>query len=123
MPEERLFNSCKVLSRHIRIGQATCSRTLHDKSDLKTFHLRSVPRALSTNQKSETASYSQLLLTALMGQKASGFQRIVTRDEPWFFFYYPRDLIWAVFCDEVSQHIKQKNQHEECLVSILWSVS
>jgi hypothetical protein len=48
-----------------------------------------VPHALSINQANERVSYSKLLLTALMEQKASGFQRIITVDESWFSFIIP----------------------------------
>jgi hypothetical protein len=40
----------------------------------------------------ERVLYSKLLLTALMEQKASDFQRIITRDKLWF-FYSPRDSL------------------------------
>jgi hypothetical protein len=46
----------------------------------------------AVNQKSGRVSYSKLLLRALIQQKASDFRRIVTGDESWFFFDYPRDL-------------------------------
>jgi hypothetical protein len=52
---------------------------------LENFHLRWVPHALSINQKSERVSSSKLLPTALMAQKASGFQRLITGDKLWFF--------------------------------------
>jgi hypothetical protein len=68
-------------------------------------------------------SRSKLLLIALVEEKASGCQRIITRDESWFFLYYPRDLVWAVLGDELPQHSKQKIDTEKCLVSILWLVS
>jgi hypothetical protein len=53
-----------------------------------------------------------------MEQKASDFQRIITGDELWFFFYDPRDSIWAMSRDELWQGIKQKIDMEKCLVSI-----
>jgi hypothetical protein len=81
MLQERSFSSCKVLCRHFRIGKATYLRIFHDKLGLKKFRLRRVPHALSINQKSERVSYSKFLLRALMEQKASGFQRIITGDE------------------------------------------
>jgi hypothetical protein len=58
-----------------------------------------------------------------MKQKASGFQRIITGDEPWFFFDRPNDSISAASRDELPQRTKQKIDTEKCLVSILWSVS
>jgi hypothetical protein len=68
-------------------------------------------------------SYSKILLTALMEQKARGFQRIVAGDELWFFLYYPRDSFWATLHDELPRCIEQHNDAEKCLVSILWSVN
>jgi hypothetical protein len=53
-------------------------------------------------------SYSKVILTALMEQKASGFQRIITGNEPWFVFYYLGDSVWAAARTELPQHIKQK---------------
>jgi hypothetical protein len=50
--------------------------------------------------------YSKLFLTALMEQKASGFQWIITRNGSWFLFDYPRDSVWAASRDELSQSIK-----------------
>jgi hypothetical protein len=76
------------------------------------FHLRWVSHALPISQKSERMVYSKLLLTALMEQKASGFQRIITGDEPWFFLYYPRDSVWAASHDELPQRIKQGIERE-----------
>jgi histone-lysine N-methyltransferase SETMAR len=81
-----------------------------------------VPHALSINQKSENVSYSKLLLVALMEQKVSLFQRIITGDEWWFFLGHPSDSVWAASRDELPQRIKQKIDTEKCLVSILWSV-
>jgi hypothetical protein len=75
--------------------------SLHDKLSLKTFHLRWVPHALSITQKSERMFHSKVLLMALMEQKASGFQRIVTGDELGSFVDYPRDSVWAASRDEL----------------------
>jgi hypothetical protein len=93
MFEEGPFSSCKVVYPHSRIGQLTCLQIVHDKLGWKKFHLCRVPRALLINQKSESVSYSKLLLTELMEQKASSFHRIISGDESRFFFYYPRDLV------------------------------
>jgi hypothetical protein len=82
-----------------------------------------VLHALSINQNSERVSYSKLLLVALMEQKASSFQRIITGDEPWLLFYYARHSVWVTSRDGRPQHIKKKNDMEKCLVSILWSVN
>jgi hypothetical protein len=56
------------------------------------------------------------------GTESERFQRIITRDESWFFFYYPRDSVWAASPDEPPQRIKHKIDAEKCLVSVLWSV-
>jgi hypothetical protein len=56
MLKERPFSLCKALCRHFRIGRAACLRILHDKPELKKFHLRLVPHALSINQKGERIS-------------------------------------------------------------------
>jgi hypothetical protein len=93
--EEKLFRSSKMVST-FRIGRAARLRILHEKLGLNKFHLRGVPHVLSINQKSETASHSKLLLTALMEEKASGFQWIITENESWFVFDYRRDSVWAV---------------------------
>jgi hypothetical protein len=74
MLEERPFSSCKMFCRHMI---ADPSR----QAWFERFHLRWVPHALSVNQKGERVSYSKFLLMALMEQKASGFQRTITRDE------------------------------------------
>jgi hypothetical protein len=74
-----------------------------------------VPHALSIDQKSERTPYSKLLL---MKQKASGFQRIITGDELWFFLYYPRDSAWPASRDELPQLIKQKSAMEKSLVLV-----
>jgi hypothetical protein len=91
--DKRLFRSSKALSRHFRIGKATCLRILHDKLGLKKFHLRWVSHTLSINRKSERLPDSKFLLTALMERKASCFQRIITGHESWSFLYYPRDSV------------------------------
>jgi hypothetical protein len=67
-------------------------------------------------------SYSKLLRTALIEQKASGFQRIITGSESWFFSYYLRNSVWAAPHDELPQRIKQKIDTEKCSVSIICSV-
>jgi hypothetical protein len=64
-----------------------------------------------------------LLLTALMEQKASGLQRIITGYVSWFFLCYLCDLVWAASHDELYRRIKQKIDMEKCLISIRWSVS
>jgi hypothetical protein len=61
--------------------------------------------ALSINQKSERVSFSKILLTALMDQKASGFQLMITGDESWFFLDYLRDSVWVASRDELPQRI------------------
>jgi hypothetical protein len=83
-------------------------RTVHDKVGVKTFYLRRVPHALSINRKSERASSSKLLLTVLMEQTADGSQRIITGNESWFFFCYPRDLTWVVSRNALPRRTKQK---------------
>jgi hypothetical protein len=47
-------------------------------------------------------SYSKVILTALLEQKASGFQRIVIGDEAWCFLDFPFESIWAASRDELS---------------------
>jgi hypothetical protein len=96
---------------------------LRDKLCLKKFRLRWVPHALSINKKSERVSDSKVLLKALMEQKASGLQRIITGNESHFFLAYPPDSVWAASHDELPQHIKQKIDMGKCLVLILWSVN
>jgi hypothetical protein len=89
MLEERSFNSRKVFYPHAQIGKATCLWILHHELGLKRFHLLCVPHALSINQKNKRVSYSKLFLTALMEQKTSGFQHIITGDDSWFSIYPP----------------------------------
>jgi transposase len=120
--EERPFTSCKVLCRHFRVGKATCLRILHDTLGLKKFHLRWVPHALSSNQKSERVSCPRLLLAAVEQNEATRFQDVITGDESWFFLYYPRDSMWAPSRDDLPDRIKQKIDTEKCLISVLWSV-
>jgi hypothetical protein len=92
---------------------------LHDTLDLKKFHLRWVPHALSSNQKSERVSDSRLLLAALDQNEATLFQGVITGDESWFFLYYPRDSIWVPSRDDLSDRIKQKFDTEKSLISVL----
>jgi hypothetical protein len=80
-----------------------------------------MPHTLSINQKSERVSYSKVLLTALMEQKASGSQRIITGDKSWFLLYYPCDSACVVSLDELPQPLKWKIDTETRLASILWS--
>jgi hypothetical protein len=54
----------------------------------------------------------------MMEQKVSGFQRIITGDESWFFLCYPRDSVWVASHDELPHRIEQKIGTEKCLVSI-----
>jgi transposase len=104
--EERSFTSYKVLCRHFRVDKAMCLRILHDTLDLKKFHLRWVPHALSSNQKNERVSDSRLLLVALEQNKATLFQGVITGDESWFFLYYPRDSMWDSSQDDLPDKIK-----------------
>jgi hypothetical protein len=46
-------------------------------------------------------SYSKLILTVLMEQKASGFQWIIIGDAGWFFLGFPRKAVWAAQRDEL----------------------
>jgi hypothetical protein len=66
MLEERPFSSCRVLCYHFQTGKATRVRILHDELGFKIFHVDWVLHDPSVNQKSETVSYSKLLLMALM---------------------------------------------------------
>jgi hypothetical protein len=72
-----------------------------------------VPPALSITQKSEQVLYSKLLLTRMMEQKPSGFQRILIGTESCLFLYFPRDPVWVAPHDEFLQHIKHKNDTEK----------
>jgi hypothetical protein len=84
--------------------------------NLENFPLCWVSHSLSINQKSERVSYSKLLLTAPMEQRASGFQRVITGDEPSFVFYYSRDSVWAAPRNELPQRIKRKTDTGKCMV-------
>jgi hypothetical protein len=76
MLAERPFSSWKMLYRHFRIGKTTWLRVFHDELGFKELHFRWTPHALSINHKSERVSYSRILLTTLMEQRAGGFQQI-----------------------------------------------
>jgi hypothetical protein len=78
---ERPFSSCKILSRHLRIGKTTCLRILHKKLSLKQFHLCRMPHALLGNQKSERLSYAKFPLTALTEYKSTDFEQVITGDD------------------------------------------
>jgi hypothetical protein len=65
MLAERPFLSCKVLCRHLRIGNATCLQILHNDFGLTKFHLRWIPYTLTEDQKSERVTYSRQLLATL----------------------------------------------------------
>jgi hypothetical protein len=74
MLEEKPFSSCRVLCRHFRIGKVA------DPSGqvwLKN-HILARAHSLSINRTSERVSYSKLLLTALIEQKANGLDRIIS---------------------------------------------
>jgi hypothetical protein len=45
---------------------------------------------------------------SLIEQKASGFQRMVTGDESWFFFDYSCDSVEAASRDNLPERIKRK---------------
>jgi histone-lysine N-methyltransferase SETMAR len=85
MLNEKPFTSCTVLCRHFRIVKTTCLWILHDELQWQKFHLRWVPHALSSNQKSERVTYSSLLLEVLEEAQRTGVERVITGDESWFF--------------------------------------
>jgi hypothetical protein len=58
-----------------------------------------------------------------MEQKRNGFQRIITGDESWSFFYDLPGSICVASRDEFLQRIKQKMDTVKYLVSILRSVN
>jgi hypothetical protein len=123
MLTEKPFTSCMVLCRHFRIAKTTCLRILHDELGLPKFHLRWVPHELSSNQKSECVTYSSLLLEVLEEAHRTGFERIITGDELWFFLSYPHDSAWAPSRDELPERVSQKIDTEKCLISVFWSVN
>jgi hypothetical protein len=51
------------------------------------------------------------------------FQRIITRDECWFFSYYPHHSTWAAFPDELPERVTQKIDTGTRPISMLWSVN
>jgi hypothetical protein len=85
MLAQRPFTSRKVLCRHFRIAETTYLWILHDESGLQKFHLRCVPHALSSNQKSTRISHSSLLLEVLEEAQRTGSERVIIGDESWFF--------------------------------------
>jgi hypothetical protein len=123
MLTERPFSSCKVFCRHFRIAETTCLWILHDALGLQQFHLRRIPHALSSNQKSERLTYSSLLLEVLEEAQRTGFERIITGDESWFFLSYPHNSAWATLRDGLSERMSQKIDTEKCEISIFWSVN
>jgi hypothetical protein len=52
------------------------------------------------------------------GIEGERFQRMITRDESSFFFYYSRDSVSATSRDELTRRIKQKIDRGKCLASI-----
>jgi hypothetical protein len=120
---EKSFTSCRVLCRHFRIAKTTYLRILHDELRLQKFHLRWVLHALFLNQQSKCVTYSSLLLEVLEEAQRIGFERVITRDESWFFLSSPHDSAEATSRDEFSERVSPKTDTEKCLISIFWSVN
>jgi hypothetical protein len=112
-----------MLSRHFRIAKATCLRILHDQLGLKKFHLRWVPHIPSPTQKAERVSISSLLLAALEEAQSTGFDRLITGDESWFYLSYLHESAWAASRDQLPENVSQKIDTEKCLISVLWSIN
>jgi hypothetical protein len=123
MLAEKPFDSCRTLCRHFRIAKTTCLRILRDELMLQKFHLRWVSHVLSSNQKSERVTYSSLLLEVLEEAQRTGFERIITGDESWFFLSYPHNSAWTTSRDELPEKVSQKIDIEKCLISIFSSVN
>jgi hypothetical protein len=90
---------------------------------MKKFNLRWVSHALNSSQKAEQVTLSHEILAVLESDRRNSFQNVITRDESWFFLYYPRDSICAQSRDEVPEIISQQIDSEKCLISVLWSVN
>jgi hypothetical protein len=78
------FISCKVLSRKLKIGKATCLRVLHDDLHLEKFRLRYVPHSLEADQKRPRVELSRELLQILEQNQPYEFEHTLTGDESGF---------------------------------------
>jgi hypothetical protein len=123
MLTERPFSSSKMLSRHFRIANATCLRIRHDQLGLKKFYLSWVPHSLSPPHKAERVSTSSLLLPALKEAESTGFDRVITGDESWFYLLYPHESAWVASRHQLPENVSQKIDTEKCLTSVLWSIN
>jgi hypothetical protein len=123
MLKERPFLSCKVLCRHFRIAKANCLRIFHDDLGLKKCNLQWAPHTLDANQKGERVTLSHELLAVLERDRRNHFRNVIIGDESWFFLYYSHESICAQSRDEVPERITQQIDAQECLLSVLWSVT
>jgi hypothetical protein len=123
MLAERLFTSCRILCRHFRIAKTICLWIFHDKLELQQFHLRWVPHARSSNQKSERVTDSSPLLEVLEEPQRTDFERMITGDESWFFLSDSHHSAWATLRDELPETVTQKTDTGKCRISIFYSVN
>jgi hypothetical protein len=104
-PPDRLI----ARSRRMRVGLADWKGDVLVDSSQQPW-LKKIPFSMSAecpiNQLEERKlSYSKLLLTGLMEQEASSFQRMITGGDLWFFFSYRCDSVWVASRDELPQRI------------------
>jgi hypothetical protein len=66
---------------------------------------------------------SHQFLEILPHCQTTDFVNFLTWDQPWLFLDYPHFGIWAASRDEAPKTPMTKHDTENCMISIIWSIS
>jgi histone-lysine N-methyltransferase SETMAR len=83
--------------------------------------LKWVPHLLTCDLKRKRVDLSTELLEILRHEEGSGFHRVITGDESWFYLHYSSNHIWACATDNVRQRASHQIQSEKLMLTVLWS--
>lgn len=112
----------KMLAEMLNISTFSVFRILHEDLGMKKYCSQWIPRTLTTQNKRERVAAAHEFLDLLEWNEKDTFDRIVTGDETWIYYYDPPTKQQSMEWRKGSETLPATTQHEKSAMKVMASV-
>lgn len=116
----------RMLADIVNISPSSVLNILHDELGMKKYCCRWIPRTLTTENKRERVAAAHEFLDLLKWNERDVFDRIVTGDETWIYYYDPpikqQSMEWRKRTQKPSETAQHEKSAMKVMAAVFWDV-
>jgi hypothetical protein len=110
------------MARDLGLSKTYVLQVLKTTLELKKYSLRWVPYTLNDHDKAVPLEKAARMLSILESLTAHARSRVLTADEPWFYFSYDHKCKWALARDHSMTKPKAFIKASKMMILVVWGV-